>query len=141
MINSHNFTEWLNSVVDPDLIRLNVKSLSGDTPHEYLLYGLPRSERRNDGRLRDKWLRRYAHLSSGGWWVSGLDPLNDWQPMLWGRFKPDEPRIDESKNQPIRYESPPKVSNRVTYFDIPPYIWDRVAQRYGIKRYVRPVST
>ncbi len=140
MIASKHWQEWKKSVVDDSIISLNVISIFDENVYEYLLYGLPPSERRNDGRLRDKWLRRYAHLASGGWWVSGLDPLNDWQPMLWGRFKPDEPRIDESKNQPIRYESPPKVSNRVTYFDVTPFIWDRVAQRYGIKRYHSPLA-
>ncbi len=100
---------------------------------------LPSSERRNDHRLRDKWLNRYAHVyDDGGWWVSGLDPLNNWQPMQWGRFKPTHPRIDLNKGKAIKYESPPKVANRVTYFDIPPNIWDLVAERHQIKRYHSP---
>ncbi len=134
--------EWVNlSAIDPLLTFLNVVSLVGLTTYEYLLYGLPNSERRNDGRLRDIWLNRYGHLESGGWWVSGLDPLNNWQPMLWGRFKSDNPRLCRKKNKSIKYESPPKVANRLTYFDVPSHIWDKVASRYNIKRYVRPVST
>ncbi len=140
MIVFQHIQEWLASCVDEKIISLNVKFLSGYSPHEYLLYGLPDSDRRNDGRLRDKWLNRYAPLEDGGWWVSGLDPLNNWQPMMWGRFKPDNPRIIGSKNKPIKYESPPKVANRVTYFDIPPHIWDKVAKRYGIKRYHSPLA-
>jgi hypothetical protein len=69
----HHFAEWLDSAVDPDLIRLNVLSLEGTNPLEYLLYALPDSERRNDGRLRDKWLKKYAHTEHGGWWCSGID--------------------------------------------------------------------
>ena len=141
-ISPHHRQEWNNSCVDEKLTTLNVITLIGLTIYEYLLYGLPNSERRNDGRLRDIWLNRYAHLESGGWWVSGLDPLNNWQPMLWGRLKPDCPRSDGSKkNKSIKYESPPKVANRLTYFDVPSHIWDKVASRYNIKRYVRPVST
>ena len=140
-IKRDHWHEWVKlSAVDPLLTFLNVVSLIGFTTYEYLLYGLPNSERRNDGRLGDRWLNRYAHLESGGWWVSGLDPLNNWQPMLWGRFKPDFPRISGKKNKPIRYESPPKVANRVTYFNVPPHIWDKVAQRYNIKRYHSPLS-
>ncbi len=140
MIASKHWQEWKTSVVDDSIISLNVISIFNENVYEYLLYGLPNSDRRNDGRLSDKWLNRYATLEDGGWWVSGLDPLNNWQPMNWGRFKPDNPRIIGSKNKPIKYESPPKVANRVTYFDIPPHIWDKVAQRYGIKRYNSPLA-
>ena len=139
-VRPHHLTEWQNSSVDHKLITLNIISLLGFTIYEYLLYGLGKSERRNDGRLRDKWLNRYAPLLDGGWWVSGLDPLNNWQKMIWGRYKPDNPRIIGSKSKPIKYESPPKVANRVTYFDIPQHIWDLVARRYGIKRYLSPLA-
>ena len=136
----HHLTEWLKSSIDEQLTTLNLISLSGFTTYEYLLYGLPDDERRNDGRLRDKWLNRYSTLEDGGWWSSGLDPLNNWLPMIWGRYKPDNPRIIGSKGKPIKYESPPKVTNRVTYFNVPQHIWDRVAQRYGIKRYLSPLA-
>ena len=136
----HHLTEWLESSIDEQLTTLNLISLSGFTTYEYLLYGLPDDERRNDGRLRDKWLNRYSTLEDGGWWSSGLDPLNNWLPMIWGRYKPDNPRIIGSKGKPIRYESPPKVANRVTYFNVPQHIWDKVAQRYGIKRYLSPLA-
>ncbi len=136
----HHFTEWQNSSVDELLITGNVISLSGSLPFEYLLYGLPNTERRNDGRLRDTWLNRYAPLEEGGWWVSGLDPYNNWQLMMWGRLKPDNPRIIGSTSNPIKYESPPKVANRVTYFNVPQHIWERVAKRYGIKLYYSPLA-
>ncbi|MEM7758429.1 MAG: plasmid replication protein, CyRepA1 family [Cyanobacteria bacterium P01_A01_bin.40] len=139
-IQPNHFQEWQQSAVDPELIALNVKSLSGEEVYDYLLYGLPRHERRNDGRLRDRLLKRYQHLEHGGWWISGLDPYHNWERMLWGRFKPDSPRIDWQKNKPIKYESPPKVPNRVTYFDVPDSIWDKVANRYKIKRYCSPLA-
>ncbi|TVQ44264.1 MAG: DUF3854 domain-containing protein [Gloeocapsa sp. DLM2.Bin57] len=133
-INHQNLLEWLSSCVDTELINQNVISLDESAAFEHLLYGLDNTERRNDGRLRDRWLRQYSHLSEGGWWCSGVDPHNNWQPMEWGRFKPNAPRSNALKNKPVKYESPPKVPNRVTYFNTPTHLWDKVAQRYGLSR-------
>lgn len=138
-LQTSHLQEWQSSAVDPRLIALNVKSLTEDDIYDYLLYGLPKSERRNDGRVRDKWLYRYQHLEHGGWWVSGLDPHNDWEQGEWGRLKPNQYRVNQ-KNKPIKYESPPKVGNRVTYFNIHRLIWDRIANRYKIKRYCSPLA-
>ncbi|WP_374108451.1 DUF3854 domain-containing protein [Nostoc sp. XA010] len=77
----------------------------------------------------------YQHLLLGGTWIQSLDPFKNWQPMEWGRIKPNFPRIDWEKGKPVKYESPPKTPNRVTYFDVANPIWDRVAKRYLIKRY------
>ncbi|MDJ0901614.1 MAG: DUF3854 domain-containing protein [Xenococcus sp. MO_188.B8] len=131
----HHLTEWRASSVDDQLTALNLLSLSGNDPKEHLFCDLPNSSRRNDGRVSDRWLARYAHTEAGGWWVSGLDPHNDWQKLDWGRLKPDEPRIDPKTGKTIKYESPPKTGSHVTYFDVPQHIWDKVAKRYRIKRY------
>ena len=140
-LTENHWHEWvIGSGVDPTLTLLNVRSPIGTTPYEYLLYALPQTERRNDGRLRDKYLSQYAHIEQGGWWVSGLDPLSNWEQMGWGRFKPDNPRIDWEKGKPVKYESPPKTPNRVTYFNISDCIWDSVARRYNIKRYHSPLA-
>ncbi|KAB8318239.1 DUF3854 domain-containing protein [Tolypothrix campylonemoides VB511288] len=131
-------TEWLNSAVDEEIVRLNVKSLSCYTPLEYLLYALPQNARRNDGRLRDSYLRKYSHTTKGGWWVSGLDPKNNWKSMDWGRFKPNDPRLEWDKETQkhteklVKYESPIKTPNRVTYLRVPLHIWKMVAERYNI---------
>jgi hypothetical protein len=37
---SQHFQEWLDSGVDREIINLNVKSLEGRTPYEYLIYWL-----------------------------------------------------------------------------------------------------
>ena len=98
-ITESHWNEWvIDSAVDPDLTSLNVVSLSDYEPLERLLYGLPDSARRNDGRLRDKWLRRYAHCEHGGWWCSGEDILTG-EDAQWGQFKPDIP---------YQYEKEPK---------------------------------
>ena len=93
MLNPSHFQEWRSSAVHPDIIELNVESLSGDAAYESLLYGLPDSERLNNGRLATGWLRKYNHLDDGGWWASGIDILTG-QPSRWGCLKPDKPRID-----------------------------------------------
>ncbi|PMB47351.1 bifunctional DNA primase/helicase [Fischerella thermalis CCMEE 5205] len=132
-LNQKHWQEWVvGSAVDPTLAQLNVRSLAGSEVYEYLLYALDQTARRNDGRLRDCYLRKYAHIEAGGWWVSGLDPLNNWSQMEWGRLKPDNPRIDFEKSKPVKYESPPKIPNRVTYLRVPLHIWHKIAKRYNI---------
>ena len=139
-VDDHHLAEWNKSSVDPDLTTLNIASLSGLTTHDYLLYALPDKDRRNDGRLRDKILKRYQHLEHGCWYIAGLDPDTNWVDiMVWGRAKPDIPRTG-SNGKPVKYESPPKTPNRVTYFRIPLHIWIRIASRYGIKRYHSPLA-
>ncbi|MDJ0568054.1 MAG: DUF3854 domain-containing protein [Pleurocapsa sp. MO_192.B19] len=139
-VKSHHLTEWNQSSVDEKLTELNLTSLSGLTTHDYLLYALPDKDRRNDGRLRDKFLKRYQHLEHGGWYIAGLDPDTNWiDVMTWGRFKPDVPRTGTG-GKLVKYESPPKTTNRVTYFRIPLHLWNRVAARYGIKRYHSPLA-
>lgn len=138
LIEKH-WQEWVfDSVVDETLTCLNVLSLHGAISYEYLLYALPQTARRNDGRLRNKYLKQYAHIEAGGWWVSGLDPLNNWLPMDWGRFKPDYPRQEWDTNTQkypkkiVKYESPPKTPNRVTYLRVPLHTWQMLARRYNV---------
>ncbi len=137
-IHPQHFQEWLDSAVDPDLIRLNVISIDGTTPLEYLLIALPPTERRNDGRLRSQWLKKYAHTELGGWWCSGIDLLTG-DDSLWGCFKPDQPRRNK-KGKLIKYEHPPKTDTEIFALRVPDHIWDKIASRYGIKRYHSPLA-
>ena len=125
--------EWIESTVNPDLIRLNVISLSGVEPLDRLLYGLPATSRRNDGRLRDKWLKRYAHCEHGGWWVSGVDVLDKfWSEDLWGQFKANCPRLSFDRRKTIKYEGPPKLPTGIIAFKVSLRIWQAIALRYNI---------
>ncbi|WP_308189171.1 DUF3854 domain-containing protein [Nostoc mirabile] len=87
--------------------------------------------------MRDGYLQRYAHIKNA-WWASGLDPRNSWLPMDWGRMKPDCPRLEwdkttlEQTQKPVKYESPPKTPNRVTYLRVPLHIWWLIALRYDV---------
>ncbi|BAY41254.1 hypothetical protein NIES2111_56500 (plasmid) [Nostoc sp. NIES-2111] len=129
----------VDSAIHPSLIERNFSHIEGETVYEYLFIS-PEIPRKNAGRVTDGFLKAYLHLLAGGMWISGLDPQCNWQPMEWGRFKPTNPRIDWEKGKPVKYESPPKTANRVTYFDVPDYIWGLVARRYNVPRYHSSLS-
>ncbi|WP_413198849.1 plasmid replication protein, CyRepA1 family [Nostoc piscinale] len=118
------------SSIDLHLAQLNFKSLQGAIAYEYLLISelLPRT---NTGMLKSGWLQRYSHITAGGWWCGGLDPLNNWQPMEWGCFKPNQPRIKDN-GKPIKYEHPPSTPTRVFCLRVTQEIWQETAQRYNL---------
>ena len=131
-IEKSHWNEWVNlSAVDPELTSLNVVSLSGFEPYDRLLYALPDSERRNDGRIRDKWLRRYAHTEHGGWWCNGVDVLTG-EDAIWGQFKPDRPRLSFDRRKSIKYEAPPKQSTGIFASKVSLSIWQAIALRYNV---------
>ena len=117
--------EWKASGVDEELTRLNVVSLQGTSPAEYLLYSnsIPR---RNDGRVSEGFLQGYAHIDAGGWWCSGIDVLSG-EEDIWGCFKPDRPRNNQSKV--IKYEHPPKTATGLFALKVPLNLWQKIADR------------
>ncbi|MDZ8029383.1 MAG: plasmid replication protein, CyRepA1 family [Nostoc sp. DedQUE11] len=129
-IEAHHWNEWLASAVDPGIIALNVISVSGTAAYDYLFYG-QNVPRRNDGRLRDGVLKKYRHIEGLNWWCSGVDPLDDYNPMQWGGMKPDRPRRDPNKvHKFIKYEHPLRVPTRAFFLAVPDYTWESVAARY-----------
>lgn len=122
------------SAIHPALIERNFFHVEGELVYDFLFIS-DKIPRKNAGRVTDGYLKLYQHLLLGGTWIQSLDPFKNWQPMEWGRIKPNFPRIDWQKGKPVKYESPPKTPNRVTYFDVANPIWDKVAKRYLIKRY------
>jgi hypothetical protein len=114
IIKLDHWQDWIQSQVSPDIIRANVLSLDSNAAYSYLLYS-PGLDRNASGRLASGLLYRYRHLEDGGWWCNGLDPLNNWNPMLWGCFKPDRPYLDPKKQKSIKYEHP-KGAPRGTFF-------------------------
>ncbi|MEM6611450.1 MAG: plasmid replication protein, CyRepA1 family, partial [Cyanobacteria bacterium P01_C01_bin.72] len=135
----HHLKELHESSIDDGIINLNFRSLSGDEPKEYLFCRLSSKKRLNSGRVNSSTLHNYRNTEEGGIWISGLNPHNGWQPWDWGRFKPDCPYIDTKNNKPIKYLSPPNGGSHPIYLDVPQHIWDKVAQRYRIKRYHSPL--
>ncbi len=119
------------SAIHPALIKRNFFHIEGETIYNYLFIS-NKIPRKNGGRVTDTYIKKYDHLLLGGIWIQSLDPLNNWETMEWGRIKPNFPRIDWQSQKPVKYESPPKTANRVTYFDIPNCILNKVARRYNI---------
>ena len=117
--------EWQASGVDEELTNLNVVALQGTSPAEYLLYSnsIPR---RNDGRVSEGFLQRYAHTDAGGWWCSGIDVLSG-DEDVWGCFKPDRPRNRD--NKPIKYEHPPKAATGLFALKVTLNLWHKIADR------------
>ncbi|MBW4566034.1 MAG: bifunctional DNA primase/helicase, partial [Mojavia pulchra JT2-VF2] len=124
----------VGSAIHPALIERNFFHIEGESVYDYLFIS-DKIPRKNAGRVTDAYIKMYQHLLVGGTWIGSLDPFKNWQPMEWGRIKPNFPRIDWDKGKPVKYESPPKTANRVTYFDVANPVWDLVARRYNIKRY------
>jgi len=101
----HHLTEWHSSSVDDGIIALNVRSLNGAEAQELLLCRVERKNRLNNGRVDSATLSKVKNTKEG-FWISGLNPHNNWQPWDWGRFKPDVPSIGKKDNKPIKYLSP-----------------------------------
>ena len=130
-LHPQHFEELVKSSgINLDLIPLNFKSLQGINAYEYLLISdqLPRT---NTGMIKNAWLQRYNHVTEGGWWCSGLDPLNNWHKMEWGCFKPNQPRQNQ-KGKSIKYEHPPSTPTRIFCLRISLQIWQQVGQRYNL---------
>jgi hypothetical protein len=113
-INAVHWQEWENSGIAPQIIAANLVSLEGDLPFDRLC-SAPGIARTNSGRLTTAVLKRYSHIEAGGWWCNGLDPEQAWDPMLWGCFKPDRPRVDPARGKTIKYEHPLKTPTRAFF--------------------------
>ncbi|MGH8000873.1 MAG: plasmid replication protein, CyRepA1 family, partial [Brasilonema sp.] len=125
-----HWAEWVKgSAVDPETVKLNVKSLSGGSSYAHLLYS-PKLSRTNTGRLSLALLKAYHHLDNGGWWCSGIDVLS-WQDALWGCFKPNTPKTDLDRNKLRKYEHPPTVPTEIFALRVPSRIWQLVSHRYS----------
>jgi Domain of unknown function (DUF3854) len=128
---AHNTELVTDSNIDRALLALNFKSLQGNSTYDRLFIS-PQIPRNNSGQVTPSWMKRYNHCAKGGWWCSGLDPLQDWQPMEWGTFKPNSP----AKNQDdkiIKYEHPPSISTRLFCLRVTKEIWTQTATLFKAK--------
>ena len=125
----------IGSAINPSVASLNTQFIEGNEVYSVLLYAKPSSEiRRNDGRLKDKWLKKYSQIADdGALYFNGLDPHRNWeQASLWGRLKPCTPRIGWD-GKVHKYESPVKpASYHPLYFRVNKEIWEKVSRRYGV---------
>ncbi len=127
-----HYTELVTaSGIDRALVALNFTSLDGNSAYDRLFIS-PQIPRNNSGQVIPSWMRRYTHCAKGGWWCSGLDPLNNWQPMEWGTFKPKVPAKSQD-GKIIKYEHPPNVQTRLFCLRITSEIWTKTANLFKSK--------
>ncbi|MGB3694656.1 MAG: DUF3854 domain-containing protein, partial [Spirulinaceae cyanobacterium] len=128
-----HYQELTQSAISPEIASLNFKSLEGIEPTERLTSFLPRSERRNDGRLRNRYLNKYAHTEKGGFWCKTIDPLTR-EESNWGAFKPDKPRSynDHGKQKQIKYETPIKTKTRTFCPLVDLGTWESIGDRFDL---------
>ena len=132
--------EWIEgSCVADGIVRANVMWLEGDDAVDLLTrYAIEQMGGHAAQYATTTVInlrQRYSHVQAGGWWVSGLDPLNDWQPMDWGQLKPLNPR--ERWNDPgkvIKYEVPAKQPTRAIFLDGSSIDWPTVQSDATIPR-------
>lgn len=107
--------ELERSAIAPELMARHFYSV--DEAFEEMAYALPANERRNDGRLREKWLKKYG---KPGWVCRGVDPDNPSELMEWGCFKPDTPYRywdkEKGKEEIRKYEHPVQTPTRAFMF-------------------------
>ncbi len=127
------------SGIHPDLIDLNFFHLEGNTALDHLFIS-ERLPRINTGTISYSVLKRYRHVEAGGWWVSGVDVLNNYQDDPWGQFKPLQPRLSADKGKIIKYEAPPKHPTGIIALKVSRQLWHEIARLNNVKLYLSPLA-
>ncbi len=127
------------SGIHPDIIKLNFFHLEGNTALDRLFIS-DKLKRINTGAVSVSILKRYRHIEAGGWWVSGIDVLNNYYDDLWGQFKPTNPRLSADKGKIIKYEGPPKHPTGIIALKVSRLLWHAVARLNNIKLFLSPLA-
>ena len=126
------------SGIGPDIIKLNFFHLEGNTALDRLFIS-ERLKRINTGAVSYSILKRYRHIEAGGWWVSGVDVLNNYDDDLWGQFKPLKPRRTADKGKIIKYEAPPQHPTGIIALKVSQRLWQASARLNNIKLFLSPL--
>ncbi len=127
------------SGIHPDLIELNFFHLEGNTALDRLFIS-DKLKRINTGAVSYAVLKRYCHVETGGWWVSGVDVNNNYSEDIWGQFKPTKPRLSADKGKIIKYEAPPKHPTGIIALKVSQLLWHQVGKQNNIKLFLSPLS-
>ena len=130
---------YRDSGIHPDLIELNFFHLEGNTALDRLFIS-DKLKRINTGAISYSILKRYRHIEAGGWWVSGVDVLNNYSDDLYGQFKPLQPRLSADKGKIIKYEGPPKHPTGIIALKVSRLLWHSVAGLNRIKLFLSPLA-
>jgi Domain of unknown function (DUF3854) len=130
--NEKQLKELADSAIDSELADINISALEGDRALDTIFYALPPEERKNDGRVSDKWLNKYDHIRKhGGIAFHGVDYGGNRADCI--SFKPDHPLSPDRK-----YEQPPHSKNQAFYPAVTDRIWRMVADRFGVAMPIHP---
>jgi hypothetical protein len=131
-LHDHHDRELAASLIDPSIRHLNWETISGTDAWTSIWQHAKPDRFIQDGHTpRDSEKRRYAHLSEGGLWCDGCDPIERNEMMVWGQLKPTTPRQADGKT--IKYESPLDCPTRATFLRVSLEIWQKVAERSGVE--------
>lgn len=133
LIKAAHKKEFQASSISDDIIAANFESVGGDNVLEWLVEHKISQLGGHAQQYATAPIRRlYERLTpvvDNGWRGRGLDPLNHWEQMVWGCYKPDCPRDGWKKdrtgrwvktNKPVKYEHPQGVQSRAFFGDIDP---------------------
>mgnify|MGYP001201638490 CR=1 FL=1 len=115
-IDQAHLDEWVQgSGISEEIAQLNLQTLKGQDAinviTEEKISNLPGHAQQYATAPIARILKKFDHLSEGGWWCPGT-------PGNWGCFKPDNPRTDE-KGKTIKYEHPLGQKTGVFYLNHP----------------------
>ncbi|MEL6442358.1 MAG: plasmid replication protein, CyRepA1 family [Cyanobacteria bacterium J06621_8] len=130
---------YQGSGIHSDLIKLNFFHLEGQAALDRLFIS-EKLKRTNSGAISYSILKRYRHVEAGGWWVSGVDVLNEYSEDLWGQFKPLQPRLSADKGKIIKYEAPPKHPTGIIALKVSQQLWQAIARLNKIKLFLSPLT-
>lgn len=128
--------EFQASAISPEIAALNFVEipenfdLDNSEAAELLFYNLGKEDRRNDGRLIDKYNHVAKNLGSGGWWCGTMNP--DGTASKWGCFKPNNPRTGKD-GKILKYEHPPKTNTQPFFLKVDRRHWEKIAVNAGLE--------
>ena len=148
-IDSCHFDEWVKgSNVDPELVRLNVRSVRKSEEWQstsilFEIFGPKKRKEKNGHKLVDYRARQLDKWNgTSGFVVIGVDPLTG-KRMEWPRIKPDLDSAilgdfkgtdfftGKQKKTP-KYLSPQGERVRPIFLDVPEYIWKKIARKHKL---------
>ncbi|WP_026730792.1 plasmid replication protein, CyRepA1 family [Fischerella sp. PCC 9605] len=131
-IDAAHWDEWVKgSCIDEEITALNLRSLSGDEPYQYLISDPALISGKVHPDAQWRYLRsKYGHVEAGGWWCCGVD-IQKGHMSEWGCFKPNTPRVD-SNGKTIKYEHPPKTQLEAFFLKVSPLVFELISRRYDV---------
>ena len=123
-----------SSAIAPGIATANFASVAGEDTLEWLIEHKAAQLGGHASQFATKTFQRLRDqiepvAMAGGWQFRGLDPLNNWERMVWGACKPDTPRKSWKRDRAgkwtltdnrVKYEHPQGTPSRAFFCDLDP---------------------